>query len=416
MNPTYLLISLKLRIKENFTMINIRRTLEIVILLLLAISFLACSSSGGDSENEVSESYTYQAPLQSGDGWKTNNLTQLGLDPTLLETLINNIKNNRSGFLHIDSLLIAQNGELLLHEQLRTSLDFADGWADNTNIDLHVLNSVTKSYTSALIGIAIDQQLISGVDVKVHDYFSHKLPIADWSEAKQNITLENWLNMRHGYSWDEWNVSYLDSSNLNSQMNNASDPIQFLLDRPMSSEPGTIFAYSTGVTFGIGRLLQLATGMSVEVFLRDNLLTPLNISDYDFWSLEGQLHTGSALYLKTRDMAKFGQLFLDGGVWNGRRIISEQWIEASTQQRVNLNESGSSGYGYQWWMSEFQSDGQNYRSYYANGYGGQFIFVFPELQLVIAMTGSAYQEGQDEERSIRGILQNNILPIFSRGQ
>lgn len=382
--------------------------------LLLGFNFIACSSSGGDSEPEVVSSYTYQAPLASGDGWKTNDLTQLGLDAAPLELLINNINNKRAGFLHIDSLVIAQNGQLLLQEQLRTSLDFADDWAGNRDIDLHVLNSVTKSYTSALIGIAIDQQLISGVDVKVHDYFAHKLPIENWTEDKQNITLENWLNMRHGYDWDEWNVSYLDSSNLNSQMNNARDPIQFLLNRPMATEPGITFAYSTGVSFGIGRLLQLATGMSVEDFLVDNLLTPLNISNYDFWSLNGQLHTGSALYLETRDMAKFGQLFLDGGVWNGERIISQQWVETSTQQRVDLNETGSSGYGYQWWMGEFDAGGQTYSSYYANGYGGQFIFVFPELQLVVAMTGSAYQEEQEDERSIRGILENSILPVFDQ--
>lgn len=397
-------------------MLNLRRisnsTFAFLFAILFGISFIGCSSSGSDGEPDVVDTYTYQAPLPTGDGWKTNDLIQLGLDAALLEILIDNIRNQRSGFLHVDSLVIAQNGELLFQEQLRTSLDLADGWANNNNLDLHVLNSVTKSYTSALIGIAIDQQLISGVDVKVHDYFSHKLPIDNWTEAKQNITLENWLNMRHGYSWDEWNVSYLDSSNLNSQMNNAIDPIQFLLDRPMATEPGSTFAYSTGVSFGIGRILQLASGMSVEDYLVENLLTPLNISDYDFWSLDGQLHTGSALYLKTRDMAKFGQLFLDGGIWNDEQIISEQWIETSTQQRVNLNESGSSGYGYQWWMSEFNAGGQTYRSYYANGYGGQFIFVFPDLQLVVAMTGSAYQEGQEEGRSIRGILENSILPVF----
>lgn len=395
-------------------MLEPRRILNIAVALLLASCCLACSSGSGDGDNtEVVTSYTYKAPPEIVDGWQTNNLTQLGIDATPLETLIDNINNKRAGFLHVDSLVISYDGELVLQEQLRSSLDFADDWAGNRDVDLHVLNSVTKSYTSALIGIAIDQQLISSVDVKVHDYFSHKLPIDNWTEDKQNITLENWLNMRHGYTWDEWNVSYLDSNNLNSQMNNTGDPIQFLLDRPMSTEPGTTFAYSTGVSFGIGRILQLATGMSVENFLVDNLLTPLNISDYDFWSLDRQLHTGSALYLTTRDMAKFGQLFLDGGVWNGEQIISEQWVETSTQQRIDLNETGSFGYGYQWWMGEFEANGQAYRSFYANGYGGQFIFVFPELQLVVALTGSAYLEGQEEERSIREILENSILPVFS---
>jgi len=383
---------------------------NLFVFLIICISIFACSSSN-DSSGPI-QSYSYSPPQANGDGWQTNDLTQLNIDPTALETLIDNINHENSGFLHIDSLVIAQNGELLFEQQLRDSLDVADTWANNSDIDLHIVNSVTKSFTSALLGIAIDQQIISGVDKKVHDYFQHKLPIVNWTQTKQDITIENWLNMRSGYEWDEWNVNYLDASNLNSQMNNAADPIQFLLDRPMASEPGTTFAYSTGISYGLGRIIQLASGTSLNNYLRDNLLTPLNINEYDFWSLDGQLHTGSALYLKTRDMAKFGQLFLDGGVWNGERIISEQWVQSSTQQRVDLNDDGSSGYGYQWWMSQFQSGSRTLSTYYANGFGGQFIFVFPEISLVIAMTGSAYEDGQGEERSIRSILEQTILPTF----
>ncbi len=379
--------------------------------LLFLVSFLSCSSSSNQSTT-LAQPYTYSAPQTNGDGWQTNDLAQLSVDATALETLVNNINNEAPGFLHVDSLVIAYNGELVFEQQLRDSLDIADTWTNNSDIDLHVVNSVTKSFTSALIGIAIDQQLIEGVDAKVHDYFQHKLPIANWDDAKQNITIENWLNMRSGYEWDEWNVNYLDSSNLNSQMNNASDPIQFLLDRPMATEPGSTFAYSTGISFGLGRIVQLASGTSLNNFLRDNLLTPLNISEYDFWSLDNQLHSGSALYLKTRDMAKFGQLYLDGGVWNDEQIISEQWVTSSILQRVDFDETGEAGYGYQWWMGEFQSGNRVLKSYYANGFGGQFIFVFPELNLVVAMTGSAYQDGQSEERSIRDILEQTILPSF----
>ena len=389
---------------------DVRRIVTFITSVLL-ISLIACSSNNSSSDPSI-EPYVYSPPANKTDGWQVNDLSQLQIAPSALEALIENIQNQNDGFLHIDSLVIAYNGELVFEQQLRDSLDVADTWTNNTNIDLHVVNSVTKSFTSALMGIAIDQQIISGVDEKVHDYFQHKLPIAHWTQAKQDITIENWLNMRSGYEWDEWNVNYLNSNNLNSQMNSAPDPIQFLLDRPMSSEPGTTFAYSTGISFGLGRIIQLASGSSLNHFLRDNLLTPLNISEYDFWSLDGQLHTGSALYLTTRDMAKFGQLFLDGGVWNGNRIISQQWVEDSTMQRVDLNEDGSAGYGYQWWMGQFQSGSRTLNSYYANGFGGQFIFVFPEIDLVIAMTGSAYDDGQNEERSIRSILELSILPTF----
>ncbi|MCW8878005.1 MAG: beta-lactamase family protein [Kangiellaceae bacterium] len=387
----------------------IRRYFEIFLVIAIGLS----SGCGGSSDNAPQQqlpTYQYSPPEDLGDGWQVGDLNAKGIDPASLETLINNIQNNAAGYLYIDSIAIAKNGELLLNHRTRTSLDQADGWANNQNIELHVLNSVTKSFTSALIGIAIDRGEIDGVNVLVHDYFQHKLPISNWTESKSNITLENWLNMRSGYEWDEWNVNYLDSNNLNMQMNNSSDPIQFLLDRPMTTEPGTTFAYSTGITFGLGRIIQLASGLSVANYLDTYLLTPLNISQFDYWSLDGQLHTGSALYLTTRDMIKFGQLYLDDGVWNGQRIISESWVNQSTQLRVQLSETG--GYGYQWWMTQFDVNGQSYATYYANGFGGQYIFVFPELDLVVGLTGRAYADGQGEGRDIRGIMENDILPSF----
>ncbi len=112
-------------------------------------------------------------------------------------------------------------------------------------------------------------------------------------------------------------------------------------------------------------------------------------------------------------MAKFGQLFLDGGEWNGQRIISEQWVNTSTQQRVDLNAEATLGYGYQWWMGQFASGEQTLNTFYANGYGGQFIFIFPQIELVVVFTGDAYLEGEAEERSIRTILEQSILPVFT---
>ena len=379
---------------------------------LFLVILIACSSSSDSPSEQPAEPYAYAPPETKNDGWQVSDLNQLNIDPTRIETLIDNINNQRAGFLHIDSLVIAYNGELVFEQQLRDSLDIADSWAGNTDIDLHVINSVTKSVNSVLLGIAIDQQHISSVDERVHDYFQHKLPIANWTDNKQSITIENWLNMRAGYEWDEWNVNYLNPENLNAQMNSADDPIQFLLDRPMATTPGSTFAYSTGISYGLGRIIQLASGQSVNNYLVENLLSPLDITKYDYWQLDNQYHSGSALYLTTRDMAKFGQLFLDGGVWNGVRIVSEEWVNASIQQRVDLNDAGTVGYGFQWWMGQFTASGQVYSTYYADGFGGQYIFVFPDLDLVIAMTGSAYKDGQPEERSIRSILEQCILPSF----
>ena len=387
-------------------------TNRLIAIFTLSLILSACSDGSSSGELPPESGYQYQKPLQFNDGWSTASLLDYNISTQNIEVLVANIIDQKAGYRYIDSIAISHKGTLVLDENFRTSLDFADDWANNRDLDLHVINSVTKSVTSALIGIAIDQGYIESVEVPVHDYFQHKLPIANWDSDKANVRLHDWLSMRHGYEWDEWDVSYLEPANLNSQMIAADDPIQFLLDRPMATEPGTHFAYSTGVSFALGRILQLATGDRVHRFLERELLTPLQITDYDFWQLDSQLHTGSALYLKTRDMAKFGQLYLNRGVWNGQQIISESWVETSTQQRLDLNTSGTAGYGYQWWMTQYQVGESVFSSYYADGFGGQYIFIVPELELVIAMTGSAYEYEQTKERNIRKILEQELLTLF----
>lgn len=379
------------------------------LLLFPLIVLFGCGSDSEKPSKDVAQTsdYSYQQPNTSNDGWQTAHLNEFGIDAAPYESLVGKINQQLDGYRYIDSVMVIKNEKIIFDENFRIELDIADGWANNNDIELHILNSVTKSFTSALIGIAIDQGYIAGVDVKVHDYFSHKLPVNNWSDTKANISLKNWLTMRHGYEWDEWDVSYLNSANLNSQMNNASDPIDFLLSRPMVTTPGEVFAYSTGVSFGLGRLLEHATGQSVSSFMEQQLFAPLGIEKYTFWSLDGQLHTGSALYLSPRDMAKFGQLFLNNGAWHGEQVISQAWVLEST---TRYHDAGSWGYGYQWWSTSFSAGGQTIESFYADGFGGQYIFVFPSLDAVVVFTGHAYQVGENEEYRVRLALENEILP------
>ncbi|SFD15062.1 serine hydrolase domain-containing protein [Pseudoalteromonas denitrificans] len=379
------------------------------LILLPLLQLIACESDNNNQENKRSTPYSYQQPINNNDGWQTASLNELNIDSAPLVSLMKNINNNENGYRYIDSILIAKNNRLIFYEQIREQLDFTDNWGNNKNVNLHILNSVTKSFTSALIGIAIDQGFIPNTEVKVFDYFQHKSLNNNWDNRKNEVTLKNWLTMRHGFLWDEWNVSYLDSNNLNSQMNNNNDPIQFLLDRPMGTNPGESFAYSTGISFGIGRILQLATGLSVTEFMQQNLFAPLNITNFDTWSLDDQLHTGSGLYLNTRDMAKFGQLFLDKGKWQGQQVISEAWVNESTTQIID---KGNWGYGYQWWMTSYDVNGEKLETFYADGFGGQYIFIFPKINVVIAITGSAYEPEQRSQRNLTQVLEQHILPVL----
>ena len=381
----------------------------IFVLMLMGCGSDSSSKSNSTSNKESFQKYTYQIPALRNDGWQVSHVDEFSIDATKLEALIHKIAQERDGYRHIDSVTIIKSNKIILDEMFRDKLDLADDWANNRDINLHILNSVTKSFTSALIGIAIDQGYIDGVDVKVHDYFAHKLPVSNWSDEKATITIENWLTMQHGYNWDEWNISYLDNNNLNSRMNNSSDPINFLLSRPMETAPGTTFAYSTGVSFGLGRLLEHATGQSVTSFMEQNLFSPLGVTDYTFWALDNQLHTGSALYLSQRDMAKFGQLFLNKGQWNDEQVISESWVEQSTQRNYD---NGNWGYGYQWWSTSFSGQGQQINSFYGDGFGGQYIFVLPKLDAVVVFTGNGYQDGDMDEYRVWSIMENDVVPAL----
>jgi len=378
------------------------------ILLSCCLVLVSCSDNSDENGDNNTE-YAYKTPVETSDGWPVESLDNKGLKSDRLTTLVNNIRTEQHGFKHIDSVLVAYQGSLVLHEEFKRELDFTDSWAANNDLNLHILNSVTKSVVSALIGIAIDKGVISGVEVGAYDYFAHRQPIPEFNEQKAATTLEDWLTMQHGYKWDEWSTSYFSPANDNFQMNNQNDPISFLFQKEMEAAPGTKFVYSTGISFALGRLLQNATGASVTEFMEQNLFDPLEIQSYAFWQLDGQLHTGSALYLSTRDLAKFGQLFLNKGVWNGQQVISQHWVETSTAQHLDLN---GYGYGYQWWQNTHSVLGQEINSYSAQGLGGQYVFIFPEQDLVVAFMGSAYEEEETAAHDIWMVLADYILPTF----
>lgn len=373
----------------------------------------ACGSGGGGGGSNGGGSapptpvYSYQPPSSTGDGWQVADARAQGVDVATLEDLVSRIRASEDGFRYIDSLLIAKNGNLVLDERFRQRLDFSDEIAGNTDVNRHLIFSATKSFASTLVGIAIDRGYIAGVDAPVHDYFAHKQPIANWNEAKASITVQDWLTMRHGYDWDEWSLSYFDSNSINAQMAASSDPLQFLLDRPMANQPGEAFAYSTGVSYGLGELVEAASGQELSAFLEANLLAPLNIRDYTYVALGEQLHIGTGLYLSTRDMAKLGQLYLDEGIWNGTRVVSQQWVDEATTARVDADWRS---YGYHWWIRTFQVGADEYQTYNAHGIGGQYVFVLPALNTIVAMTGSAYDDDELAQVDLDRIMEEFILP------
>jgi CubicO group peptidase (beta-lactamase class C family) len=247
------------------------------------------------------------------------------------------------------------------------------------------MQSVTKSVTSALIGIAIGRGEISGVEIPVIDYLEgYELgEINDW---KRSMTLEDLLTMRAGIQWDESTVPYTDPANSCAAMEGSEDWVQYVVDQPMAHEPGTVFRYNSGASHLLSLIIKKSTGKYVDEYAEDHLFGPLGIKNH-YWKKtpKGFPDTEGGLYLLPRDLARVGYLYLMDGVWDGTRILLEGWVRDSVELHTR-NADGGFGYGYQWWLTPW-GNGQSSFAYTGWGYGGQFLFVVPEHDLVAVFTG-----------------------------
>ncbi len=224
---------------------------------------------------------------------------------------------------NLHSLLILRNGTLVLEVY----------YPPFTSQDKHMLFSVTKSFVSSLVGIAVSEGKIQGVEQPVLDYFQD-LPIQNLDEAKQNIRILDLLNMTSGLTSDD------------EVMGESQDWAQFTLDQPMYTEFGREFDYNSGNSHLLSAIIQKTAGQTTFDFAREKLFEPLCIQDV-YWAADpsGVTQGGVGLMLTPRDMAKFGLLYLNQGNWEGKQVVPADWIEASFQP----NELE---YAYQWWQSE----------------------------------------------------------------
>ena len=308
--------------------------------------------------------------------------------------MMQRVVDNR--FEGIDSVVIARNGKLVLYTQMNRDLDQFDAWVNNFDHRRHVLHSTSKSFTSALIGIAIDQGAIESADVRFYDLFNYGA-YDNWDPRKAEMTLDDALTMRFGYEWDEWSLPYTNPDNdLVFLETTNRDWVKALLDLPIVDDPGSSFTYNTAGTIAIGQALENATGIPMADFADQYLFFPMQITTALWWRTPSGLPVGgSGLFLLPRDMAKFGQLFIDDGVWQGQQLISPEWIAASTARHVDIRSwaTYSEAYGYQWWIDDLNYRGQPVETWKTAGYGGQFIFCVPSLELVVAFTGHNYDNG-----------------------
>jgi CubicO group peptidase (beta-lactamase class C family) len=374
-----------------------RIPLRALLLILLCIVWLV----------SCAPAQPYSVPDLTGDGWQTASLDEVGINEKKIGEAIARIRDN--AYQNVHNILIVKDGKLVFEEYFSgytwdyNGDQFRGELTDFGPDTIHNLASVTKSFTSALVGIAIDQGFIEGVNEKVFAFFPEYANLND--ERKDKITLQHLLTMTSGLGWNEMELPYSNTTNDLVQLFIVSDPIEYILAKPVVSEPGTKWYYNGGGTNLLGEVIRATTGLRMDDFAEKVLFGPLSITNYEWDHINpDMIHASGNLKLRPRDMAKLGYLFLNGGTWKGERIVSEEWIAESTKDHVSL--SGAEGYGYQWWLKTYHSHSLSVDSFYAAGWGGQTIMVFPSLDMVVVFTGANYVG----ESPVDEIITRYILP------
>jgi CubicO group peptidase (beta-lactamase class C family) len=248
------------------------------------------------------------------------------------------------------------------------------------------------------VGIAIDKGFIKGVNEKLFDYFPEFEKGTDWDKRKDEILLHHVLNMT-------WGIDQ--SGPANYAIWYTENWITDILNLPLVREPGTQFEYHSAAPALFGPIIEHTSGISVSEFARKYLFEPLNISHYQWYIFpDGSEMTAGALWMRPRDMAKFGYLILSGGQWHGKQILSEEWINKSTSAHIS---AGGYDYGYYWWLGKLNKENEIIESIMASGYGGQRVYVIPKLNLLAVFTSQPDDNPKGQTR-IAQIMENYILP------
>lgn len=401
-----------------FTDLRIK-TERLVAMIAIFQSLTGCgggSTPAPDVALPPPPAYTYSVPSDTGDTWSVAHADGTGLAVSSIEAMMNAVRSGQ--FPIVDSIAIAHRGNLVFDETIRTELHAADSWVGNTDLKIHLQYSVSKSFASALAGVAIDQGVFSDIDTPYLTLF----PYTDYENPdsrKDAVTLHDVLAMRLGIEWNEWDPPYSDPDNqLVALYDSEVDYSKALLDLPMAAEPGTTFAYNTAATVSIGQAIENNAPLSLIDYGLANLLGPLGISRVEVLRTPtGLPNIGGGLYMTGRDVLKLGQLYLDNGRWNGESLISSDWV---SQSLVPYTEFGwrdpegmaweLTGYGYQWWLGHFEIDGEQIESYAAWGYGEQWVMVIPALELVIAISGHGFSGSKDETNQPLTLIRRYIIP------
>ena len=348
------------------------------------------------------KSYAYRIPEQTGDGLDCGALADAGLDMNPVKDMMENILSGRSQ--NIRSILVIKNGKLVVEEyfwqKTLGGYPYRLGRENGQNI-----YSATRTFTAALLGITLDQNLIAGVDENIALFFPEYRELFD-SDAKKSLRLDHLLTMESGLRWSEAEIEAYQPLYDPIRSTAGAPIIAFLFGQPVITVPGKTYQYNNELSTVLGEIVRRRSGLSLSQFGEKYLFGPLGIKDYSWFTYpDGVAAAGNGLRLKPRDMAKFGLMILDRGRWKGKPLITEKWIDTSFQRHTAI---GNNPYGYHWWLDTFVIKGQEIKAASARGHFGQFIFVVPSLSIAAVFT-SASDESHRWDQPV-DMMARYILP------
>ncbi len=365
-------------------MIYLKNAFLIMTILLCTLINLMCSNNNSK----------IQWPT---NGWTYSSPEKQMMNSDSLELMSKKLASGDLGY--IDGMLVIRNGKIIFEKSYSNPYDSLFKSTNTTpgkynyydsnwhpfykKTELHTLQSVSKSFTAAAVGIAIQNGAISGINEKLNQYLPNDISnIPD--QRRDNITLKDILTMTTGIMWDEVSMPYTDTSSSCVKMEASSNWVQYVLSQPMAFNPGDKWEYSSGATMLLSHIMKEATGEDLAKYLEKNLFNALGINNY-FWkhTPTGLTDAEGGLYLTPKDLAKFGYLYLNNGNWEDEQILPENWVNINTKTPLDTPWPALK-YGYQWWLIPYGNGGI---TMLASGLGGQRLLVIPEFNLVAVFTG-----------------------------
>jgi len=347
----------------------------------ITVFLLAIFNSCEQRENAFSNT-----PDQLNDGIQTTSLKESGVDENLIKAMEDSISANV--YPNIHSVLILHDNKLVYEnywsgKDENRETDFI-GPTNHHRDSLHDIRSITKSVVSAGVMIALEMGKIKTLDQRLFDFFPE---YANYDTGmKRAITVKHLLSMSAGLKWrDDDEFWYTDSL----KVKNISHAIDFILRQPLVDTPGSTFNYSAGCTQLLAAIVEKATGLDIEKFTATYLFEPMGITNYE-WTKEknGLISAWGGLRMRSRDLMKFGILYLNQGKWNGKQLISENLVNESLSTHIYTEKPY--GYGYQFWTLVDTVNARPVTTVEATGNGGQKIEINKQENLILVITAGNY--------------------------